>query len=99
MTYSNASSDVQVFSVPLQSQGQITVPLALQDQLNLAEGDHLTLLKIGDIVLLAPQSLKVPQLTEQIAATREAAGVSLSTLLNALQAERQMIWDSHQSDA
>ncbi len=96
---SNQSSEIQAFSVSLQSQGQITVPPTLQSQLNLSEGDQLTLLQVGDVILLTPKTLQVPQLTEQIASLREAEGLSLSTLLEGLQTERQAMWAEHQADA
>ena len=95
----NPSPEIQAFSVSLQSQGQITVPPTLQSQLNLSEGDQLTLLQVGDVVLLTPKALQVPQLIEQIASLREAEGLSLSTLLEGLQTERQAIWAEHQADA
>jgi AbrB family looped-hinge helix DNA binding protein len=95
----NPSPDIQAFSVSLQPQGQITVPLALQSQLNLSEGDQLTLLQVGDVILLTPKALQVPQLTEQIASLREAEGLSLSTLLEGLQTERQAMWAERQADA
>lgn len=96
---SNQSSEIQAFSVSLQSQGQITVPPTLQSQLNLSEGDQLTLLQVGDVILLTPKTLQVPQLTEQIASLREAESLSLSTLLEGLQTERQAMWAEHQADA
>ncbi|MGF1518645.1 MAG: AbrB/MazE/SpoVT family DNA-binding domain-containing protein [Nodosilinea sp.] len=57
---SNQSSEIQAFSVSLQSQGQITVPPTLQSQLNLSEGDQLTLLQVGDVILLTPRLCKFP---------------------------------------
>jgi AbrB family looped-hinge helix DNA binding protein len=95
----NPSPEIQAFSVSLQPQGQITVPLTLQRQLNLSEGDQLTLLQVGDVILLTPKALQVPQLTEQIASLREAEGLSLSALLEGLQTERQALWEEHQADA
>jgi AbrB family looped-hinge helix DNA binding protein len=90
---------IQTFSVALDAAGQITVPAAVQDQLNLLEGDQLTLLQIGDLVLITPKSLQTPQLIDQIVAIREQAGLSLTQLLDGLQVERQAIWQEHQPDA
>lgn len=64
----------------------------MQDQLNLTEGDTLTLLQIGDLVLLTPKHLQVPQIT----AIREDEGVDLTDLLDGIKTERAAIWQVKQ---
>jgi AbrB family looped-hinge helix DNA binding protein len=98
-TANNSNPEIQAFSVSLEANGQVTVPVALREQLQLSEGDQLTLIQVGDLVLLSPKALAVPQLVEQISALREAEGISLSELLDGLQAERQALWEENQPDA
>ncbi|MEB3282898.1 MAG: hypothetical protein VKK42_28655 [Lyngbya sp.] len=59
-----SNTEMKVFSISLQSDGQIIVPPDVQEQLNLTEGVELTLLQIGEILLLTPKVPKVPQIAE-----------------------------------
>jgi bifunctional DNA-binding transcriptional regulator/antitoxin component of YhaV-PrlF toxin-antitoxin module len=91
--------DHQTFSVTLQADGQITVPPTVQAQLSLSEGDQLTLLQIGEFMLLAPKTLRVNDLAEQITTLRETANLTLEELLDGLRAERTSLWSDNQPHA
>ena len=95
----NSNPEIQTFSISLQANGQVTVPVALREQLQLSEGDQLTLIQVGDLVLLSPKALVVPQLVEQISTLREAEGISLGELLDGLTVERQALWEENQPNA
>lgn len=101
MTPSSQDTDVEIreFPIRLGERGEITVPQLVQDNLNLTEGDMLTLLQVGDIVLLTPKQLQVPQLADKIVAIMEDEGVSLTELLAGIQAEREALWQDQQQDA
>lgn len=90
---------MRAFSIRLEKEGQITVPQAVQDQLNLTEGDMLILLQISDLVLLTPKQPQVPQLADQITALREDEGVDLTDLLEGIETERKAIWQEQQQNA
>ncbi|MCL1464414.1 AbrB/MazE/SpoVT family DNA-binding domain-containing protein [Argonema galeatum] len=91
MTYSlqNTNIEMRIFPIRLQEQGQITVPQVVQDNLNLTEGDMLTMLQVGDLVLLTPRQPQVPQLADKIIAIMEDEGVSLTDLVAGVEAERE----------
>ncbi|MBW4547849.1 MAG: hypothetical protein KME25_25890 [Symplocastrum torsivum CPER-KK1] len=81
---------------------------AVQEYLNVTEGQMLTLLKIGvteaeggcvPLVLLTPKQPQVPQLADKIVALMEEEGVGLSDLLEGIETERQAIWQEQQQDA
>ena len=95
----NSNPEIQTFSISLQANGQVTIPVALREQLQLSEGDQLTLIQVGDLVLLSPKALVVPQLVEQISTLREAEGISLGELLDGLTVERQALWEENQPNA
>ncbi|MFM7438884.1 MAG: AbrB/MazE/SpoVT family DNA-binding domain-containing protein [Snowella sp.] len=46
------------FAIRLEKNGTITVPQAIQDKLNLCEGDLFNLIEIEDLILLTLQQLK-----------------------------------------
>ena len=91
--------DLKTFPVRLRDRGQITVPQTVRETLQVAEGDILTLLQVGDLVLLAPKQPQVPQLADKIAALMEADNVTLADLLLGLEEEREAIWQERQQDA
>ncbi len=88
---------MKAFRIRLQENGQITVPQPVQDNLNLTEGDILTLLQIGNLVLLTPKQPQVPQLADKITAIMEAEGVTLTDLLDGIETEREAIWQEQQN--
>lgn len=80
------------FAIRLEKNGTINVPQAIQDKLNICEGDLLNLIEIEGIILLTLQQPKVPQLSDQITTIREEANVTLNDLLQGLDEERQKIY-------
>ncbi len=101
MTPSSQDTDVEIreFPIRLREGEEITVPQLVQDKLNLTEGDMLTLLQVGNIVLLTPKQPQVPQLADKIIALMEDEGVGLTELLEGIQTEREAIWQEQQQDA
>jgi bifunctional DNA-binding transcriptional regulator/antitoxin component of YhaV-PrlF toxin-antitoxin module len=91
--------EMKAFPLRLQKEGQITVPPSVQTYFNLTEGDMLTLLQLGDLVLLTAKSLQVPQLADRITAIREGEGISLTDLLEGIAKEREKLWQEQQQDA
>ncbi|MEA5599489.1 hypothetical protein [Rivularia sp. UHCC 0363] len=98
-TSENINLETKTFPVRLEKEGVISIPQAMQDNLSLSEGDMLTLVQIGDLVLLTLKKLQVPQLADQIAALRLDAGLSIEDLLEGLEQEREAIWLQKQKDA
>jgi len=80
------------FAIHLEKNGTINVPQAIQDKLNICEGDLLNLIEIEGIILLTLQQPNVPQLSDQITTIREEANVTLNDLLQELDEERQKIY-------
>ncbi len=91
VTLSDPNFEIKTYPIRLRERGQITVPQAVRDKLAVTEGDILTLLQIGDTVLLTPRQPKVPQLADRIATLMEQEDVSLADLLLGLAEEREAI--------
>lgn len=82
---------VQTFPVRLRPKGQITIPQAVRDHWQVADGDALTLIEVGDFVLLSRKEPEVPRLADKIVALMAEQGVSLADLLEGLEEERRAI--------
>lgn len=83
---------IQTHAVRLRERGQITIPRDVRDQLMIVGGEALTLLQIGDLILLTPRQPQVSRLSEQFTAEMDKAGVSLADLLAGLDEERETIY-------
>ena len=95
----NTDTDAKTYPIRLRGRGQITVPQTVRDNLNVTEGDILTLLQVGDVVLLTPKRPQVPLLADKIVEMMEAEGVSLADLLSGLEEEREAILRERQANA
>lgn len=81
---------MQTYTVRLRERGQMTIPQAVRDELDVKEGDTLTLLQIDGFLLLRTKQPLVPHLSEQFSRQMDEAGLSLADLLEGLAEERQI---------
>ena len=79
------------YLVRLRERGQITVPREVREQLAVTEGDVVNLVRVGDVYVLTPRTLRAPALADRIADLMEREGVSLADLLTGLDEERRAI--------
>lgn len=92
------NGETKTYTVRLRERGQVTIPKPIREQLPAAEGDILTLLQFDDLLILAPQELRVPALQARFREEMEKADVSLADLLEGLAAEREAIYRDHSGD-
>ena len=92
MSVMELASEILSSPVRLRKRGQITIPQAVRDNLGVSEGDILTLLQMGDVVMLTRKQPRVPRLADKIAGLMEEEGISLADLLQGLKEEREAIW-------
>lgn len=82
----------EVYDVRLRQRGQITMPREVRDRLNVNEGDTLTLVQVGSVLILTPKRSVVPVLADRIVELMEKDGVTLADLLLGLEEERAAIY-------
>lgn len=96
-----ASQNIQIegktYAIRLRSRGQMTVPQAVRDKLNVADGDILTLVQMGAVMILTPKRPQVPPLADKFAAMMENENVNMADLLQGLQEERELIRQEQQT--
>jgi AbrB family looped-hinge helix DNA binding protein len=95
-----AMTDVEMVSnrVRLRGKGQITIPQSVRSSIGVNEGDILTLLQIGEVILLAPKQPQIPRLIDKITEMMDKEGISLVDLLQGLKEKREAIWREHVGD-
>ena len=77
------------FQVQVVRRGIITLPKELREQNNIEEGDMLTLIDLGDgVVIMSPQRSRVDEIANKLAKEWQESGESLETMLSTLREVR-----------
>ena len=76
-------------TVQMTDRGVITLPKRLRDTYHLQGGDNLTLLDLGGVFVLSPQSSQIDALAEKVAEQWVADGLTLEAMLQSLREERE----------
>lgn len=85
------------FQVQVVRRGIITLPKGLMDRNNIQEGERLTLVDLGDgIVVMSPQRSRVDEIANKLAKEWQDSGESLESMLTTLR-EVQVECDERKS--
>lgn len=77
------------FQVQVVRRGIITLPKDLRDHNNIEEGDMLTLIDLGDgVVVMSPQRSRVDEIANKLAKEWQDSGESLESMLTILREVR-----------
>lgn len=75
-------------TVKVRGRGQLTIPASLRKDLDLDDDAELTVVKIGDVLLLTPRKLIGDTVARKAARAMKQAGVKLDDLLADLSKQR-----------
>ena len=77
------------------SKGQITIPKAIRERLNLEEGDKVAFIEdgTGKIVITKSSLVALREFLDSMALEAKARGVSESDLLDDLEQVREAMWN------
>ena len=77
------------FQVQVVRRGIITLPKELRDHNNIEEGDMLTLIDLGDgVVVMSPQRSRVDEIANKLAKEWQDSGETLESMLTTLREVR-----------
>ncbi len=77
------------FQVQVVRRGIITLPKELRDHNNIEEGDTLTLIDLGDgMVVISPKRSRVDEIADKLAKEWQDSGESLESMLSTLREVR-----------
>jgi len=77
------------FQVQVVRRGIITLPKELREHNNIEEGDTLTLIDLGDgVVVMSPRRSRVDEIADKLASQWQDSGESLESMLNTLREVR-----------
>jgi len=77
------------FQVQVVRRGIITLPKELRDHNNIEEGDTLTLIDLGDgVVVISPKRSRVDEIADKLAKEWQDSGETLESMLSTLREVR-----------
>ena len=77
------------FQVQVVRRGIITLPKELREQNKIAEGDTLTLIDLGDgVVVMSPRRSRIDEIADKMAQELQESGESLESMLKTLREVR-----------
>jgi AbrB family looped-hinge helix DNA binding protein len=76
----------------IKSRGQLTIPKKIREMGHLEEGQVVTIIPVGDSLIITPQRLELDEARRQIKKLLKASGISLEKLLAGLKEERETLY-------
>jgi bifunctional DNA-binding transcriptional regulator/antitoxin component of YhaV-PrlF toxin-antitoxin module len=74
--------------VKVRNRGQLTLPASIRKDLRLEDEATMTLVKVGDVILLSPRPLMVDTVAKKAEREMKKAGLNLEDLLADLDRQR-----------
>jgi bifunctional DNA-binding transcriptional regulator/antitoxin component of YhaV-PrlF toxin-antitoxin module len=84
--------DMKPYSAEVKSRGQLTIPKRVREAGYLEEGQSVSIIPIGDSLLVTPKTLKLEDARRELRRIMKASGVSLEELLDGLGEERDRFY-------
>lgn len=80
--------DVKPYSAEVKSRGQLTIPKKIREAGGLDDGQSVTIIPIGDSLLITPRTLKLEDVRRELRKMLRSSGLTLKDLLEGLEEER-----------
>ena len=76
----------------IKSRGQLTIPKKIRESSHLEEGQVVSIIPLGDSVVITPKRLELDEARRQIRRIMKASGLSEKELLKGLEEERESLY-------
>jgi len=84
---------LRTYTAELKSRGQLTIPKRLRDLMNLEDGQVVSIIPMGDAVLVTPKRLELDEARRLIRRVVRASRCSIEDLLAGLEEEREGLYE------
>jgi AbrB family looped-hinge helix DNA binding protein len=84
--------NMKTFTAEIKSRGQLTIPKKIRVMSHLEEGQIVSIIPVGDSVIIAPKRLELDDARREIKRMLKETGVSLDELLAGLKEEREKLY-------
>jgi AbrB family looped-hinge helix DNA binding protein len=76
----------------IKARGQLTIPKKIREMSHLEEGQIVSIIPVGDGLIVTPRRLELDEARREIRKVIKAANVTVEELLEALQEERDRLY-------
>ncbi|HZX09953.1 MAG TPA: AbrB/MazE/SpoVT family DNA-binding domain-containing protein [Acidobacteriota bacterium] len=76
----------------IKSRGQVTIPKKIRDEYNLEEGQLVSIIPVGDSIIITPKRLSLDEARRKIRKILKASDVSIEKLLKGMEEERNALY-------
>jgi len=76
----------------IKSRGQLTIPKKIRESSHLEEGQVVSIIPLGDSVIITPKRLDLDEARREIRRIMKASGLSEKELLKGLEEERELLY-------
>lgn len=83
---------LKTYQTEIRSRGQVTIPKAIRKVSNIDEGQIVSMLPIGDSILITPKPLQLDEARRQMKKILRSSGVSIEELIEGLQDDRSKLF-------
>ncbi len=84
--------NVKTAIAEIKSRGQLTIPKKIRESSHLEEGQVVSIIPMGDSVIITPKRLELDEARRQIRRIMKASGLSEKELLKGLKEEREPLY-------
>ena len=83
---------MKAISIEIKSRGQLTIPKKIRDMIHLEEGQAVSIIPLGDSVIITPRRLEFDEARRQIRRILKQTNCSVDELLAGLKEERTNLY-------
>jgi bifunctional DNA-binding transcriptional regulator/antitoxin component of YhaV-PrlF toxin-antitoxin module len=80
------------YTAEIKARGQLTIPKKIRQMKHLEEGQTVSLVPLGDVVIIMPRRLELDEARRRIAKILKETGVSAEDMLAGLVREREALY-------
>ena len=80
--------ETKVAIAEIKARGQLTIPKKIREMSHIEEGSVVTILPIGDSLIITPKRLELDEARRQLRKLVKASGVTVEELIEGLKEER-----------
>lgn len=82
----------EAFETEIRERGQLTIPKKIREMSHLEEGQTVSIVPVGDAIIISPKRLELSEARSQIKKIVKATGLSLDEVLGGLEEEREALF-------
>jgi AbrB family looped-hinge helix DNA binding protein len=86
-------NNIKTASAEIKSRGQLTIPKKIRESSHLEEGQVVSVIPVGDSVIITPKRLELDEARRQIRKIMKASGLSEKELIRGLEEERELLYE------